>query len=44
MRYIDMLPNLVYSYNHSVHRSIKLKPVDVTRENEERVYMAHVVR
>jgi hypothetical protein len=33
-----MLPNLVYSYNHSVHRSIKLKPVDVTRENEERVW------
>ena len=23
MRYIDMLPDLVYSYNHSVHRSIK---------------------
>ena len=23
MRYIDMLPDLVNSYNHSVHRSIK---------------------
>ena len=26
MRYIDVLPNLVYSYNHSAHRSIKMKP------------------
>ena len=27
MRYIDMLHDLVYSYNHTVHRSIKRKPV-----------------
>ena len=39
MRYIDMLPDLVYSYNHSVHRSIKTKkPVDVTVENEKKVW------
>ena len=38
MRYIDMLPDLVYSYNHSVHRSIKTKPVDVTAENEKKVW------
>ena len=37
MRYVDMLPDLVYSYNHSVHRSIKTKPVDVTAENEKKV-------
>jgi hypothetical protein len=38
MRYIDMLPNLVYSYNHSIHRSIKVKPVDVRTENEKQVW------
>ena len=37
-RYIDMLPDLVYFYNHSVHRSIKTKPADVTDENEKVVW------
>ena len=38
MRYIDMLPDLVYSYNHTVYRSIKKKPADVTVENEKQVW------
>jgi hypothetical protein len=38
MRYVDMLPDLVYSYNHSVYRSIRTKPVDVTAENEKKVW------
>ena len=38
MRYVDMLPDMVYSYNHSVHRSIKTEPVDVTAENEREVW------
>ena len=38
MRYIDVLPELVYSYNHSVHRSIKARPVDVTAENETKIW------
>ena len=38
MRYIDALPGLVYSYNHSVHRSIKARPVDVTAENETKIW------
>ena len=40
MRYIDMLPDLVFSYNHmySIHRSIKTKPADVTVENEKQVW------
>ena len=38
IRYIDMLPDLVYFYNHSVHHSIKTKPVDVTAENEKKVW------
>ena len=33
-----MLPDLVYSYNHSVHCSIKTKPVDVTVDNEKKVW------
>ena len=38
MRYIDMLPDLVYSYNHTIHRSIKKKPADVTADNEKQVW------
>ena len=38
MRYIDVLPELVYSYNHSVHRSIKARPVDVTADNETKIW------
>ena len=38
MRYIDTLPDLVYSYNHTVHRSIKKKPTDVTVDNEKQVW------
>ena len=33
-RYIDHLQDFVYSYNHTYHRSIKMKPADVTKENE----------
>lgn len=32
-RYIDILDNLLYSYNHSFHRSIKMKPCDVNSSN-----------
>ena len=38
MRYIDMLPDLVYSYNHTLHRSIRKKPADVTIDNEKQVW------
>ena len=37
MRYIDMSLDFVYSYNHTVHRSIKKKPADVTVDNEKQV-------
>lgn len=32
-RYIDILDKIVNSYNNSYHRSIKMKPVEVTDEN-----------
>ena len=38
LRYIDMLPELVYSYNHSQHRSIKTKPALVNAKNEDKVW------
>ena len=38
MRYIDMLPDLVYSYNYTIHCSIKMKPADVTVDNEKQVW------
>ena len=38
MRYIDILPDLVYSYNYSIHSSIKTRPADVTVENEQKVW------
>ena len=38
LRYVDMLPDLVYSYNHSLHRSIKMKPALVSKENEDKVW------
>ena len=38
MRYLDMLPELVYSYNHSKHRSIRTKLALVNSENEDEVF------
>ena len=43
LKYMDVLQKLVYSYNHSRHRSIGMKPVDVTHENES-ITMATIVR
>ena len=40
MRYLDMLPDLVYSYNHSEHRSIGRPPALVNLENEDEVFHA----
>jgi hypothetical protein len=37
VRYIDTLQQLVHAYNHTVHRSIKEMPANVTRENEFKV-------
>ena len=37
-RYIDVLDSLLRSYNNSVHRSIGMKPVDVTSETSPQVF------
>ena len=38
LKYIDVLPALVKTYNHSFHRSIQEKPVNVTAENEHDIW------
>lgn len=37
-RYIDNLQGIIEGYNKSYHRTIKTRPVDVTRETEDRVF------
>ena len=37
MRYIDVLPDFAYAYNHTVRCSIKIKTALVNKENEDRV-------
>ena len=36
-RYIDVLPDLLHSYNHTYHRSIGMAPVEVRDANEHLV-------
>ena len=38
MRYIEVLQDLVDSYNRSKHRSIQKKPINVTQNNEREVW------
>lgn len=37
-KYIDILQEIVHSYNHSVHSSLGIRPVDVTSENQEALW------
>lgn len=37
-RYLEVLPDLVDSYNNTYHRSIKLKPSEVNYQNQEQVW------
>ena len=37
-KYIDILPQLLKSYNSSYHRSIKMKPSQVNKKNESTVW------
>ena len=38
LTYINVLPQLVSSYNNTYHRSIKMKPSQVTKKNEAKVW------
>ena len=37
MRYIDVLDDLMHSYNNTFHRTIKMTPSEVNAQNEEEV-------
>ena len=34
----DILPDFVYSYNHSTHRSIESKPALVSNKDENKIW------
>ena len=36
-RYIDVVQDLVCSYNHNYHRTIRMRPVDVSKQNVSQV-------
>ena len=38
LAYVDVLPQLIKSYNNTYHRSIKMKPSQVTKANEAKVW------
>ena len=40
LTYIDVLPQLVKSYNNTYHHSIKMKPTQVTKANKAKVWDA----
>ena len=37
-RYIDIVDQVTHAYNHRYHRTIKMRPVDVTLQNEGEVW------
>lgn len=37
-RYIVVLPDLVFSYNNTYHRTIKTSPSQVSKENEDKIW------
>ena len=38
-RWVDVLDDLTYNYNHTIHRTLNLEPVNVTQSKEEEVRM-----
>jgi hypothetical protein len=40
-KYIDIIQELVSSYNKTYHRSIKMSPLDVSTKNQNKVYENH---
>ena len=37
-KYLDVLPDIITSYNNSVHSSLGVRPTDVTHENQELIW------
>ena len=40
LRYLDVLPDVVYAYNRSFHRSIQRAPIEVSAKNQEDVWQS----
>ncbi len=38
-RYIDVLPNMLHAYNHSLHRTIGMRPADVKPKHETELWV-----
>ena len=38
-KYLDMLQDMAKSYNNTYHRTIKMKPIDVNKKNEFKLWM-----
>ena len=38
LRYIDVLQDIVYGYNHSIHRTLGIAPVAVNKGNEKTIW------
>ena len=36
--YIDVLQDLIYSYNHTFHQTLRGRPVDINRDNADRLF------
>ena len=43
-RYIDVLVDLIYSYNNSFHRTIKMTPSEVNKENEAVILKSNYIQ
>lgn len=37
-KWLDALPKLVFEYNNTIHRTIKMKPTEVNIQNEKRLF------
>ncbi len=37
-KWIDVLPSIIREYNNTKHRTIQMKPIDVTTNNERDIY------
>ena len=38
-RYLDVLDDLLFAYNHAKHRTIGMAPADVTKADELKLWM-----
>ena len=38
LRYIDVLQDIVHSYNHSIHRTLGISPSEVNKNNEQELW------